>query len=68
MKIIEYRCTRFNPPVVYQLVQLMPHVDFQLFYGNTLIGTFAIKNGACEQTGGREVTDEMVEDIGELIK
>lgn len=66
-KSIEYKCKLFADPITYCLVQLLPNQDFQLFFGNILIGTFANVGNKCIQTGGRQVSDRMLHDIYVLL-
>ena len=67
MKIIDYKCQLFEEEITYQLVQYGVRESYQLFDGNTLVGSFIKVDDRCLQVTGREVPESMLEDICKLI-
>jgi len=67
MKTIIYECGLFNNPIIYSLVQQMPDESYQLYQGDTLIGSVINVEDKCVQVSGREISSRMLDDIYKLL-
>jgi hypothetical protein len=67
---IDYLCELFENqlPLLYTLMQADVSDVFYVCVGDQLIGTINKVTDGWEQIGGREMSDEFIEDIGNYIE
>jgi len=67
---IDYLCELFENqlPYLYTLLQIDVNDVFCVCIGDQLVGTIKKVTNGWEQIGGREMSNEFIEDIGKFIE